>query len=864
MSFVVSLVAFALAGTTPGTVLPSAPSVPPGRIAPLPADLLQAAIDRRTQGDPRAAAWYYQAWLAQKGGSARTRAAVQLALGLTWLDLDEPNLASGLFTKVRASGTPVAPWGAWYEAYADHARGRHSVAARECQAYRTAWPDGEHADECLVLIGDAWVAAGERGAAIAAYNAYLEKHPDTPREETLRLGIALAVTNGSTSQGIPMLQDLVLDHTYHSTGETAQARLDALAADGIGTALPDTIATECRIAAERKRCGYETEAWEQFQALAARASDDPQLAAWVDAQQERFAWSTKQYDVVAAQLAEQYAKKPDAEIAWQRYRALARGGQWAAAVDQLQAGQKAHGGSSRFRSVRTEVARGQLLAGRYADAVGTFTELGKTGGAFGKEARWLAAYAAFRAGTLDDALARLDAVVASGADEATAARYYRARTLDALGRAEEAEAERVALRAAEPMSWYATLSRGLGGGGVGGGGVVDGSGGDAAPGTWIARDGRWPGPPAPTLPDLQRVGTGGVPVAVLAAASPPRDRARAVDWSALAWGASGGDAELVSVASGASVAAVPSALDTPRYEARPDAYRPSFLYDPVAADKLLTELALDQTAALPWAAAAADLARAGVYRHSAPLVARMYDTIEAAVGQNDPVSIALHRVSLTVPEWRNIFLYVRDDHHAARFSWGATKLAANEDQRLQALRYAFPTAHVDALYRHGSAYGVDPLLALGLMRQESVYRQWALSPVGAIGLMQVMPRTGARVAALMGDPHYSPEQLEDPSTNVRYGVWYLSRLLDRFGGAFPLAVASYNGGPHNVSSWLRPWGPNIRVDDYVEQIPYPETRDYVKKVTGYYATYLALYGPEGGRVVVPEVVAMDDAGVINF
>ena len=132
------------------------------------------------------------------------------------------------------------------------------------------------------------------------------------------------------------------------------------------------------------------------------------------------------------------------------------------------------------------------------------------------------------------------------------------------------------------------------------------------------------------------------------------------------------------------------------------------------------------------------------------------------------------------------------------------------------------------------------------MRQESVYRQWALSPVGAIGLMQVMPRTGARVAALMGDPHYSPEQLEDPSTNVRYGVWYPSRLLDRFGGAFPLAVASYNGGPHNVSSWLRPWGANIRVDDYVEQIPYPETRDYVKKVTGYYVTYLALYGPPGG------------------
>jgi soluble lytic murein transglycosylase-like protein/outer membrane protein assembly factor BamD (BamD/ComL family) len=872
MSFVVSAwlswgIGLALAASPPpaGTVLASAPPVPPGRVAPNPPDLLQAAIERRTQGDPRAAAWYYDAWLAQKGGSGRTRAAVQLALGLTWLDLEEPNLASGLFSKVRASGAPVAPYGAWYEAYADHLRGRHSVAARECQAYRTNWPDGEHADECLVLIGDAWVAAGERGAAIASYNAYLEKHPDTPREETLRLGIALAVTNGSPAQGIPMLQHLVLDHAYHSTGETAQARLDALAKDGIPTALPDTTATECRLASERKRCGYETEAWERFQKLSARASEDPQLATWVDQQQERFAWSTKQYDVVAAQLAEQYAKKPDAETAWQRYRALSRGGQWALAVDQLEAGQKVHGGSSRFRSVRTEVARAQLLAGRYTDAVVTWTELARSGGAFGKEAKWLAAYASFRAGTLEDALTRLDAIVASGAEEALAARYYRSRTLDALGRTAEAEAEREAIRAREPMSWYAVLTRGIGNGGAD---------------TWTDRNGRWFGPAAPALPVAARVGTAGAPVAVVdVSTAAPTGR---VNWSALAWNAAaaaipGGVAgagapargagretagPAQDVTAGTSVAAI--APTAPSYEARPDGYRPSFLYDPVAADKLLAELATDHGVELPWAAAAADLARAGVYRHSAPLIARMYEEIEAAQTGTDARALALRPVSFTIPEWRNIFLFTRDDHHAARFSWGTTRLASNEDQRLQALRYAFPTAYVDALYRHGSRYNVDPLLALGLMRQESVYRQWALSPVGAIGLMQVMPRTGARVAALMGDPHYSPEQLEDPSTNVRYGVWYLSRLLDRFGGAFPLAVGSYNGGPHNIGSWLRPWGDTIRMDDYVEQIPYPETRDYVKKVTGYYATYLALYGPPGARVVVPERITKDDPSVINF
>ncbi|MFN7146538.1 MAG: transglycosylase SLT domain-containing protein, partial [Myxococcota bacterium] len=197
-----------------------------------------------------------------------------------------------------------------------------------------------------------------------------------------------------------------------------------------------------------------------------------------------------------------------------------------------------------------------------------------------------------------------------------------------------------------------------------------------------------------------------------------------------------------------------------RYEARPDGYQPGFLFDPAEGDKLLLEIAEEHGAHLKWAGAAADLARAGVYRHSAPLVARMYEEIEQAAGKSDARSVALRSVDLNVAEWRNVFLFTRDDHHAARFSWGATKLAANDDQRVQALRYAFPTAYVDALWRHGQAYDVDPFLTLGLMRQESVYRQWALSPVGAIGLMQVMPRTGARVAALMGDPHYSPEQLE--------------------------------------------------------------------------------------------------------
>lgn len=832
-------------GDVVGSVLPAAPPVPPGIRAPLPEDLLRAAVDRRLQGDLHTAAWYYESWLAGKRGDARTRAAVQLALGLVYMEQGSPNLASAMFSRVRASNAPVAPWGAWYEALADHRRGRHAVAARECAAYRQKWPDGPHADECLVLAGDAWVAAGERGPALAAYDAWLELHPDSPREETMRLGRALAIANGDARMGIPLLQTLVVDHAYHSTGETAQARLDQLAKKGFDTRMPDTPEWKARRAAERKRCGYDGEAWKLFSELAKAAEDDPKLAAWIDAQEDNFAWSTKQYDTLAEQLGKAYAAQPDARVAWKRYKALTRGGKWADAVDVWQEAAKAFPGNGQFRS-KVDLARAQLLAGRYADARKTWTALAKTGGALGREARWLAAFAAYRLGDLPDALARLDTVVGGGGDEADAGRYYRARVLDELGKAEEAKAERAKVVAENGNGWYATLVRGL-----------DAPGEDDDP---RVRDGRWAGPPVPHLPPLRAVPSGGVPVATPEVGRTTESAtgtasatvgAPARDLRLLAWGAGSGDARTAAPATRTSAAApaVSFAL-----EQRPDSYRPSFLFDPAEGDELLGELAQAQAARFPHLGAAADLARAGIFELSAPLVARAYDAIEA-----DPAG-----VDLSVPEWRQVFLFARDDHHAARFCWGATKLAANDAQRLAAQRCAFPSAHANALFRHGQAYDVDPLLAMGLMRQESVYRAWALSPVGAIGLMQVMPRTGSRVAALMGDPHYSPEQLEDPATNVRYGVWYLSQLLDRFGGAFPLAVASYNGGPHNVSSWLRPWGATIRMDDYVEQIPYPETRDYVKKVTGYYATYVSLYGPPGAAVRVPGRIHRDDDTVIDF
>jgi soluble lytic murein transglycosylase-like protein/outer membrane protein assembly factor BamD (BamD/ComL family) len=818
-------------------------------------------------GDLRGAVVHYEQALARKNVTARTRAAVNVALGQAWLELGESALAATALGRARAANTPVGPWATWYEARAELARGRGAPAARLCDTYRQTWPTGPHADACLIVMGDGHARAGARGAAITAYKAYLEAHPESPMEETLRLRIALAVANDDPRAAIPSLHALRLDHQYHSTGLSAQRKLDEIAALGGTLAeaarLPQTTDVLQRSAAEMKRCGQDAEAWALFRELADRSADDPRLASWIESQEERFSWGTKQYDALAEQLARRYAERPDAGLAYDRYKALARGGRWKDAVDQYATGMDAHASSGRFRD-RTLHARGLLLAGDYDAAEAAWEALARQGGDAGREARWLSAYAVFRAGRYPAALGRFEAIASSDEDRALAARWYASRTLEALGRADEARQARQRIAAEAPWTWY---------------GVLAAQAEDAANGAPAApsdvRAGRWPGDRSAGLPDLPRVRTGSIPLAVRADdAGVPE---RAIRWDALAWNVMGTPARptatpdtgrVVQSVAGSSdrtdaIAAAAPAVGgaggsaAPAFDAFaiPDAHRPGFLYDPATADTLLTGLGDTQSARFPWLAAAADLARAGAWSDAAPIVARAYATIDSEGADG---------ITLELADWRQVFLWSRDDHHAAKSCWGATKLARTPEQRAEAQRCAYPTAQADALWRHGVAYDVDPLLAMGLMRQESVYQPWALSSAGAIGLMQVMPRTGARVAALMGDPHYSPDRLELPDVNVRYGTWYLSRLLDRFGGAFPLAVASYNGGPHNVSSWLRPWGASIRMDDYVEQIPYPETRDYVKKVTGYYATYVSLYGPPGARVRVPMQITADDASVIDF
>lgn len=151
------------------------------------------------------------------------------------------------------------------------------------------------------------------------------------------------------------------------------------------------------------------------------------------------------------------------------------------------------------------------------------------------------------------------------------------------------------------------------------------------------------------------------------------------------------------------------------------------------------------------------------------------------------------------------------------------------------LKMYYPVKYVDEIRRHSEKQKLDPHLVQALILQESYYNPKARSRVGATGLMQLMPPTAQQHARSMGIS-FSRPRLEDPDTNIRIGTYHLRMLVNLFGGKEHFAVASYNAGQGNVMKWRRA-APGKPMDEFLESIPFDETRGYVKRVAMIKASY---------------------------
>lgn len=185
-------------------------------------------------------------------------------------------------------------------------------------------------------------------------------------------------------------------------------------------------------------------------------------------------------------------------------------------------------------------------------------------------------------------------------------------------------------------------------------------------------------------------------------------------------------------------------------------------------------------------------------------------------------------------------------------AWRATDKLSKEskkDYTGPAWRSLYPAGYWEAVSRESAKNGLDPFLTLSLIRQESMFDHRAVSSADARGLMQLLPSTGRMTSDELskggnGSGRFDDDSLFDPETNIRLGVAHLASLAGKYGGNMIRSIAAYNAGAAAVDKWAGRFG-DADDDEFVERIPYSETRGYVKKVLRNAALYRRIYGDGG-------------------
>lgn len=154
-------------------------------------------------------------------------------------------------------------------------------------------------------------------------------------------------------------------------------------------------------------------------------------------------------------------------------------------------------------------------------------------------------------------------------------------------------------------------------------------------------------------------------------------------------------------------------------------------------------------------------------------------------------------------------------------------------------RILFPKPWWDTIQTESAKRNLDPYLVASLIRQESEFDPSAISYANAYGLMQLLPSVGKTMARQEGIAGFQTYQLLDPAMNIRLGTRYLRQMLDRFGGVEEYALAAYNAGDNRVADWQAA-GPYSGIDEFVESIPFTQTREYVEAILRNEETYRAI------------------------
>lgn len=215
---------------------------------------------------------------------------------------------------------------------------------------------------------------------------------------------------------------------------------------------------------------------------------------------------------------------------------------------------------------------------------------------------------------------------------------------------------------------------------------------------------------------------------------------------------------------------------------------------------------------------------------------------------------AINELAMANREW---FYITR---HFTESQWQQAGLVAHaiqwHDKTIQAFAKAkqwhaiderFPLAWQELFFQHAQKNAIEQSWLLAMARQESGFSPRAQSPVGALGVLQLMPDTAKQVAKRL-DTRYDASRLFEPDYNISLGSRYLKEMLSRFDNNYILATAAYNAGPHRVNAWLKERPLTKDWVHWVATIPFPETRDYVKNILTYSRIYQVRLGQQDGQL----------------
>lgn len=654
-------------------------------------------------------------------------------------------------------------------------------AARAFDALRRDYPELPHVDELELLLARSYELRGERAVAAARYRALDLTSPGSPHAARAREALERLRREGVPVRELTPAQQAERTERLTMGGyyELARAEIARLRAMPLPRAVAQQVArSAARIARVEGR-------WADAERLLREAAGLP-------------AHNSKDARALVEQAEDlENAARDDAELR--------------AEVARLMRGPIKRQTTTRLLTALRLAARGGLH-----DTVDDIVREFLRRSSAPPVARFDAAILATGTGN-DELVAQLFAQLLSHSRYGVAARYHYARALERLGRIPEARAEYTQVVATDNrhLPYYALWAR-------------------------------------------QRLReTSGVrtrtpqPVAAVMCAEGPYTRAASFD--AFAKAGSPDDVVCTTPVAPARVDPVleaDAAATVAELEEAPA--RPPIQLTPRQIVALLTPVAEAHGDAFPWFARAVDLVRLGELRAATDELHESYLAYREAGGQSTLRAglVAVLRGSApprhraTRETWRSRRRLPPDAREVlarASAALGDHGLAIRWDGGFGVVGPR-PRAYEDIVEDAARRHGVDPELLFAVMRVESVYNPRIISYAGAIGLMQIMPRTGRLIAHRLRRDEFTVDQLLVPEVNIDFAAWYLASLLERWEGRLPLAIASYNGGPHNVRRWMRDHAETMPLDAFLERIPFEQTHRYVRRVLTHYEAYRAQRG----------------------